>query len=147
VADYNNSQTGIDVDPPELYNLGVTSDTIGKSIIDRVTKIGQIWKELNLGWAGETASEAADFAERWKRTAEAFFSDSTDSAGGTLAEIIPGVLPKVVSAIQMAADNYDKSEAAVVKMFTELADSLRGGGSAGDTNRDEDAPPITENTG
>ena len=157
LGNYNVPQTRIFVDPPELYEIGVKVNARGEDIVALIRNISNIWADLKLGWAGSTATEAEDFAARWTRTADAFFGKEGDtrSVGSVarlpvdgLADIVPGVLPKVVTAIQLAAANYGQSEDFVVKMFDEMAAALgkEDGGEQPDVHRDLDLGPIKENT-
>ena len=152
MANYNDRATRILVDPPQLYDVGQEMSKHGTAIADGVDRLLNTWKDLKLGWMGQTAESAKEFADRWDNTAYAFFGKEEDAKteGEGLGDVKPGVLGKVVKAVQSAANNYGYAEEFAAGLFNKFADNLSStgeGDSDGDLTRNNDKPPITEHTG
>lgn len=137
-ANYNNANLGINVDPNALWTYGATDlPARMKTIGDAVGRIHDIWNGLKLGWAGTTADEAQDFADRWNVAVTTLF--------GSKAAPESSVLYKIAVAVQTASLNYATTEEEVSKMFLDFYRALPGGGGTNQPpTRDQNQGPITE---
>jgi hypothetical protein len=149
---YGDLSTVIKVDPDAMF------DTIrqavmgyGQGVVDGINRIIMVWNSLKLGWIGNTADEAQAFNEAWSAAMIKLFGDEVNPQVGILNQIADGVT--------LASINYGETEATVVKMFTDMSNSLQhdsndpltavGDGLkqtlGGDSSRNLDGGPITEN--
>ena len=115
-AHYDDGQI-INVDPQEMWSIG--SERVVRLLNDVVEsweRIGSIWKNLELSWAGETAEEVEQFNYRLQKLQwELFGSEHSDT---------PGVIMQALGIAVGAAANYGEAEKAVIKMFDDFAAAL-----------------------
>jgi hypothetical protein len=137
-TNYNDASLNINVDPDALWMYGATDLPAQlKAIGDLVGRVHDIWNGLQLGWAGTTADEAQDFADRWNGAVTVLF--------GTQADPQSSVLYRIAVAVQTASLNYATTEEEVSKMFLDFYDALPGGGGTNQPpTRDQSQGPITE---
>ncbi len=115
---YNSAAITIRVDPVELHRVATVdikaqAELIGASL----ERIGNIWKGLELGWAGRSSQEAQDFGNR--------FRDSFTRLFGTPSVEGSGALNRLWTAVGLAAVNYGVVERDNTQMFTDLLTALR----------------------
>ncbi|GAA1226426.1 hypothetical protein GCM10009665_16210 [Kitasatospora nipponensis] len=132
----------ISVDPELLLALSKQVLVQLQGIGSDITTIFTTLKELQLGWAGQTADEAQEFFERLEVCLTALYGAANDKNGEQNS-----MLGRVAAALDIAGNNYLGAEDAIVDLFyftgsvsdTSIwnAHNGKGGGGGGDT-------PITD---
>ncbi len=140
VPDQYNVGTRLTIHPNLIWEHAQTLKDLGMIIAERVTAIHTVWRDLKVGWVGDTSDEADAFNNEW--------NDALKKMFGTEADPESGVLNQAVAGTGMAALNYGVTEATVTMMFQEFTAQLSSPPSAEqpDPNRDVNTGPIHEIT-
>jgi hypothetical protein len=138
-SNYDNSGLVISVDPEALFSAatggagGHVSSlvVVSKSLGDELTAIGRVWKELDVAWAGRSAAQAEDFANRYDAAVKYLFDH---------------VLHHMAVAAGGAAINYAEAEQSITQMFNDFRDGIANSSSAPPQGpgRNDDNGPVTE---
>ncbi|WP_432827542.1 WXG100 family type VII secretion target [Dactylosporangium sp. CA-092794] len=135
MADYNSPDTEIAVDPLGLDEEVGTIKTLAQSMADHIGAVVKCWADLHVSWNGESADEAADFNERWRKVMVHLY--------GTEGDEKSGVVNQIGQIVTIAAQNYTNVERDVRKSFVELLDALNNPAPAGGSATDDTHAPIT----
>jgi hypothetical protein len=137
------SGTSIMVDPELLVNLGKQVLGLLEGIGSDISTLFTTLKNLELGWAGQTAEEAQEFFDRLDACLTALYG----KAGS--ADAKDSLMGRVATALDIAGNNYLAAEDAIVDLFyftgsvsdTAIWDSHNGKGGGGGGNPNS---PITD---
>ncbi|MCM2417767.1 WXG100 family type VII secretion target [Streptomyces sp. RKAG293] len=95
---------------PELLMTAATEVTTAvHGIVDSLTAINTGLAELQLGWAGDTASKAKEFSDQWNACMTEMF--------GSKGHTADGVLNRLVDALSGARSNYDGAEDYIINVL------------------------------
>jgi hypothetical protein len=153
-ADYDAPTATLDVDYEWLWQLaGDIENAYVPSIVDSLKKINDMWSGLKIGWAGKTAEEAKDLADKWSHVMVQLFGPFDAHTPIAKDEAI---LPRIVKIAKAASENYGKSEDIVAGMFEKALNAMGVPGygrvdntvPSADSSRDfHDGPVIEKNDG
>jgi uncharacterized protein YukE len=121
-AEYN--AVSLSMTPSEVSDTGLALGLAADEVISALNSINTTLGNLELGWAGTTATEAKDFVDQWTAAMTNLFGSQKDASGG--------VLNQAIITLTTAAGNYSDAEQSIVTMFNSLSSSLAsatGGGS------------------
>jgi uncharacterized protein YukE len=134
-AEYN--AVNLSMTPSEISDTGIALELAADEVISALNSINTTLGNLQLGWAGTTATEAKDFVDQWTAAMTNLFGSKKDASGG--------VLNQAITTLTTAAGNYADAEQSVAAMFNSLSSSLgsaTGGGS--DTTPIPASPSVTD---
>jgi uncharacterized protein YukE len=151
-SNYDDSGMMIRVDPDSLYRYAtVDISNRAEALANSIENIVQVWNDLKLGWAGDTASEVQDFFDQWNHAVDRLFGTKDDAGSGAL--------PRIADGVDLASVNYGEAEDVVIKNFASLVVGLDIGFVQGlaphvphsiqpppTRNPDPTEGPITEST-
>jgi hypothetical protein len=120
----NYDVVNLTVHPASLSTVGDEVVALLNAVADALTSVYGTLDNLNLGWAGQSAAEAQDFFARWIGVMWSLFGDGTDQR--------PGLAGELVSALSVAAGNFDNQENAIVTQFGNFQKAMTATGGTGD---------------
>jgi uncharacterized protein YukE len=127
-ADYDTAS--LFVEPDQLKTIADNLTANASDVATSTLNITNTLSDLQLGWAGQSAQEANDIANRWDAVMNELFGTEDDPSTGVLNAIVDGLMT--------ARDGFSKTEDALAKLFSQFRDQLTAGG-AGSTP--PQAPP------
>jgi len=137
-SNYDDAGLMINVNPDTIYHYAIVNLKNAATVVaGAINAIDGIWQNLQLGWAGETATEAQDFSNKWNTAIQLLF--------GTEADPQSGAFEQLATAVATAASNYAQAEYSNWQMFESLVNSLNAPpGTPPPPTRNENNPPVTE---
>ncbi|MEU3460560.1 WXG100 family type VII secretion target [Streptomyces sp. NPDC006733] len=107
----------ITVTPEDLLTAATTVSQAIVRIVHDLSDINGTLGELQLGWAGDTATKAQEFSDQWSACMTEMFGRKDHAADG--------ILNRLVDALAGARGNYDATESYVVdQLFGPLTTAL-----------------------
>jgi hypothetical protein len=138
-AYYGDPHIVVKVNPDHLFFMAESvMPEYALEVADSVNRIIDVWNGLKLGWVGGTADEAQAFNDAWSAAVSKLF--------GTQDDPTTGILHQIGRSVALASMNYGEAESVVTKMFRDMSNALGQSASGGDSSRNIDDGPITENT-
>jgi uncharacterized protein YukE len=131
------SNAVISVDAELLVNFSKQVNAALGIIGDDLTTIFGTLNNLQLGWAGQSATEAQDFFDRLDACLTALYGKSGDTTSADNS-----MLGRVSNALNIAGNNYLATEDWIISKFDAVSKAL----SSGSTTNPPSFTPVTDST-
>lgn len=136
------SNAVISVDAELLVNFSKQINVALGIIADDLTTIFGTLNNLQLGWAGQSATEAQDFFDRLDACLTVLYGKSGDTASEDSS-----MLGRVSNALNTAGNNYLSTEDWIISTFKAVSDALNAPNpNANSTTPPPPQTPVTDST-